>query len=356
MSSVIENGFYIRYHGEHRDRAENEIRRLYDEIPYRVILTSSGMNSIFIVMFSFIQYAKAELGCKDPILLMADELYCDTEEEICDYLRINGIVIRNFDQTNAESVKELVEECGENICGIYFETCSNPHGKISDFTFLSLLGEKCRKIVDNTWLSPIIFNPFKYSVDVVVESCTKYLSGSSQILGHICLKEENVFSRIVDNNAYMMGTHVAPIVCMGFYSSLNNVRERIYSSIERTRLLMRKFEENFPPSLKKIYWSGFGHDEYASSVVLFEVLIGNSVVKNGEEFEMMHYCEDVVKMTHIAWETSYGKKYDAICNWIKKTSDNILLRLSLGHRVGDDDRLSSVNKLYDDMVYIIGRM
>lgn len=368
MNTVIERGIYTRYHSIHREQAENEIKKLYDNIPERTIITTSGMNSIFIVMFSFIQYAKAH--DPNPILMMADELYSDTQEDIYDYLITNNITIIHFDQSNATSTNQIIQTHKNHIYGIFLESCSNPYGKITDWSIFTLLPPHTKKIVDNTWLSPITFNPFKHNADIIVESCTKYITGSTQIMGHISLRKKGIkdfdsdpdhticpFSQLIDTTAYTMGTHVSSHSCHLLCTTITNIKDRVNSSNHRTTLLMQKFQNHKIPTLNNIFWSGYT-PEYISSIALFEITITNETMKSEEEFEWRHHCEDTIKNTQIAWETSYGKKYDTICNWVNKTPDNkhILLRLSLGHYIDDEDKITNVDRLYDDILYIISNM
>jgi cystathionine beta-lyase/cystathionine gamma-synthase len=360
MNAVIENGKYIRYTSKDRKDLENTIKCIYNEIPEKVIITNSGMNAIYIVLASFVHYAKMILHKKSPVMLFADELYCDTEHDMCKYLKRNCIIVEKFDQQDAKSVLTLVKKYKDNICGIFFEVCSNPHGKNTDFTILSLLPTKCCKIVDNTWLSPVIFNPFNYDIDIVVESCTKYLSGSNQIMGHICCKKYNTpFSKLVDETAYMIGTHVPPVYCKELLHNLQNINERVQSSIHRTKIILQKFEEGKSERIQNIYWSG---PKYPSSILLFEIKISekNIAMKTDCMFNVRKYCEEIVKSTNIMYESSYGKIYDAICSFPRRTLDNtcILLRLSIGHYLHYDDmqKLQSINILYDDMMCIINKI
>jgi cystathionine beta-lyase/cystathionine gamma-synthase len=41
---------------------------------------------------------------------------------------------------------------------------------------------KCIIVVDNTFMSPVLFRPLDYGVDIVIESATKYLSGKGDVL------------------------------------------------------------------------------------------------------------------------------------------------------------------------------
>ena len=67
-------------------------------------------------------------------------------------------------------------------------------------------------IVDNTWLSIVIFNPFNYSVDVVVGSLTKYVSGGTAIGGIVLMNETNTKcgSSYLIEWSCLNGSHLSP--------------------------------------------------------------------------------------------------------------------------------------------------
>jgi cystathionine beta-lyase/cystathionine gamma-synthase len=49
-------------------------------------------------------------------------------------------------------------------------------------------------IVDNTWLTGVIFNPLKHHADVSLASLTKYYGAGTAIAGAIVFKEFKYFS------------------------------------------------------------------------------------------------------------------------------------------------------------------
>jgi len=69
---------------------------------------------------------------------------------------------------------------------LYFETNSNPNGKIPDFGKLIAkvreVNSKILIVVDNTFCSPILFRPFDHGIDIIIESVTKYITGKGDVL------------------------------------------------------------------------------------------------------------------------------------------------------------------------------
>jgi cystathionine beta-lyase len=53
-------------------------------------------------------------------------------------------------------------------------------------------------IVDNTWATPLFFNPLRLGADVVIHSTSKYIAGhSDSIMGCIVFKEEKIYANVL---------------------------------------------------------------------------------------------------------------------------------------------------------------
>lgn len=319
---------YTRIKESTREQSKELIKKLYGGRPEYVEITSSGMNAIQLAMMALIDYTKIDLSRN--VLLFANELYTDTNISTVNYLEENGAIVVRFDQSNYAETKLIIDEYGDRIAGLFLESCSNPHGKSTDWKILKCLPPTCYTIVDNTWLSPVIFNPFHLDppVDVVVESCTKYLSGSTVIMGHICglNKKSYIVSRI-QHYVRLFGVHISPIQCQILNDQLLTVKQRVMSSIDRTEQLLKLLDAIDSSSVKVF-------SAKRSSIILLEIEIHNEAMKQSN---WRNYYSRLIETSGIPYETSYGKRYDAICQYPHKTSDqkSVELRLALGFDQSD---------------------
>jgi len=85
------------------------------------------------------------------------------------------------------NLKEVENAITEQTKAVFFETPTNPSVDIIDIEGISNLihgvGGKC--IVDNTFASPALQQPFKHGADLVIESLTKYVNGHGDCLGGV---------------------------------------------------------------------------------------------------------------------------------------------------------------------------
>lgn len=325
---VIQQGDYIRTSGSDRFEVEREICNLYGssiEQPLDCNLTTSGLNAIMITFFAINSLVKDK-----RVMLLADELYQETSRDITRWLVSVGWTVIRFDQTAITEHKPSV---------IYFETCSNPSGKNISWKIVKEASPECIIIADNTWLSPVVCNPFEHGCHVVVESGTKYLSGGRIIVGHVTSLHNHPSSKAISATIRLFGVHVSPIYCRMLLESLATLQMRVKSSLTRTRDLIKMLRG------EKFYWSG---DYLPSSVILFEIPIVHIV---GKEWKN-DFCS-IVRECGINCEASYGKPHDSICDYVKKTSDGtgIKVRLSVGY-----DNKVSVATLYAQLCEIFSRL
>lgn len=144
----------------------------------KAVSFASGMGAIAGVIGSILKS-----GDK---MIIAHELYYEVAD-LGDLLTsIGDIKTVSVDVSDIEKVVDLAADSTSKI--LYLESASNPHGRIPDFDRLipriRAVNNDIIVVIDNTWTTPALFQPFRHDVDVVVESGTKYLSGKGDaVLG-----------------------------------------------------------------------------------------------------------------------------------------------------------------------------
>ena len=80
---------------------------------------------------------------------------------------------------------------------VYIETPGNPTLAVTDLKKVSEAAHKNKAVVvvDNTFMSPVLQQPFKFGVDVILHSMTKFLNGHADVVGGIIIvKDEEMYS------------------------------------------------------------------------------------------------------------------------------------------------------------------
>lgn len=146
----------------------------------KAILHASGMAAITTMLLG-------NLKAGDKIITH-QSLYGGTQEmidKVLPNLDIEAVVV-DFHDLN--SVAHAIQE-DKTIRLMYIETPANPTLQCVDMETLAALGKAHGLTVcaDNTFATPYLQQPFKYDVDFVMHSTTKFLNGHGTAVGGIVI-------------------------------------------------------------------------------------------------------------------------------------------------------------------------
>jgi len=120
-------------------------------------------------------------GAGDHIVA-SGALYGGTVNLLAHCLPRYGITARFVDTGDLDAVKAAI---GDGAKALYTESVGNPRNNVDDFEALAQIAHDAGipLIVDNTTMSPYLFNPIRHGADVVVHSLTKYVGGHGTSIG-----------------------------------------------------------------------------------------------------------------------------------------------------------------------------
>jgi methionine-gamma-lyase len=147
------------------------------------ILHSSGMAAISTLMLT-------TLKSGDKILSHFS-LYGGSQElmeKVLPSLGIEAIIVDLRDEQKAE---EAIQN-NPGIKMLYLETPANPTIQCVDIESLTKIAKTHNLIVavDNTFATPYLQQPFKYGVDFVIHSTTKFLNGHGTAIGGVLIGKD----------------------------------------------------------------------------------------------------------------------------------------------------------------------
>lgn len=155
-----------------------------------------------------------------------------------------GISVTFVDIHDLKKVEAAIKA---NTKLIYAETMSNPLLHIADIPELSKICKRksLKLVVDNTF-TPLIVTPAKFGADVVVYSCTKYISGASDLMaGAIVGSQEFIDSLIDINNGIVMltGPVMDAMVAHNLYLRLDHLPIRMMAHSSSAKFLAGRLSE-----------------------------------------------------------------------------------------------------------------
>lgn len=187
-------------------------------------------------------------------VITGDDLYGGTYRLFTKIYEKFGIKFHFIDLTNAENVKNYINE---NTKLIWAETPTNPTMQIIDIEAVASIA-KANKIImvaDNTFASPYIQNPLDLGADIVMHSVTKYLGGHSDVvMGALITNNSELHEKIY----FILNSSGANPGPMDSFLVLRGIKT-LHLRMERHCFNGRKIAEFLKnhPKIEKVYWPGF---------------------------------------------------------------------------------------------------
>ncbi|OOF70202.1 methionine biosynthesis PLP-dependent protein [Rodentibacter caecimuris] len=175
-------------------RTKNPTRNILEEVIAKLeggdrgFACASGMAAIQLIMSLF--------SSPDEWIVSSD-VYGGTYR-LLDFAHKNTHGVRPV-YVNTASIEEIEAAITKNTKAIFVETPSNPLMEECDIAAISKVAKKHNLllIVDNTFLTPVLFRPMEYGADIVIHSATKYLAGHNDVLvGLIVAKGQELCDRL----------------------------------------------------------------------------------------------------------------------------------------------------------------
>jgi len=188
---------------------ESAVNALYGG--HETIAVSSGLAAISVTMMALLEAGDHAL--------VADNVYAPTRLRTSDtLLKRSGVDVTYFDpqQPIAEHLKPETKV-------VFIESPGSMTFEMIDVGAVAAEAKAAGALVvmDNTWATALLFQPFNHGVDVIVEAATKYIGGHTDImLGVITVSTEEQFQRI-KYTANAMGNCPGPDDC---YLGLRGLR------------------------------------------------------------------------------------------------------------------------------------
>ena len=312
-----------------------------------VVLTSSGMAAINLALTSFLIKNRWE----HINIIYSDELYCDTPRLLKHMVKIyDKIDTYLIDVTDTSHIKSIFEELQGQTNILFIESCSNPTGKIIDFSIIPSLVKLSKEmyfIVDNTWVSSVLFNPLDYGADLIVTSLTKYYSGGHCISGAVIGKGQ--LMKDIYQHAKITGNHIPLPYCEIIYSHIPHMEQRINKTSLMT-LNIAKFLENHPKVSNVTHPLLDSHPSCQLARIYFGNL-GPSVLTFNLKFNTKAECmrwlgsSEIIKL-----QTSFGGKETKFDQWPSRFGKDFKIfqvRLAIGYESQETDIIEELEELLE---------
>jgi len=159
-----------------------------EQLQLKALLHSSGQSAMTTLFMSNLQ-----AGDK---VLSHFSLYGGTHELMHKVLSACGIETVIVDMRDLNNIEEVINNDAA-IKMLHIETPANPTIQVVDIEAITKMAKQKNLIVsvDNTFATPYLQQPFKYGVDFVFHSTTKFLNGHGTAIGGVLIGRDIDFMK-----------------------------------------------------------------------------------------------------------------------------------------------------------------
>lgn len=187
-------------------------------------------------------------GVSQGHLITSQTVYGGTYALFKNILPARGINVSFIDINDLTAVENAITP---ETRLIYAETLSNPLLAVSDLKALASLCKKhkLKLIVDNTF-TPMIAQPLLHGADVVIHSCTKYISGSSDFIAGAIAGSQAFINSLIDVNhglVMLTGPVMDPRVAHELYLRMDHLGVRMAAHSKMALFLAERMKNEGMP-------------------------------------------------------------------------------------------------------------
>jgi methionine-gamma-lyase len=255
-----EEGYiYSRWGNPSFTEAEQKIAALEMfglNIEAKGILHSSGMAAISTLFLSNLK--------KGDKVLTHFSLYGGSDEILYKLFPDFGIEAVIIDLRQLDKVEDIIKK-DKSIKMMYLETPANPTIQCVDIEELTKIGKKHNLVVacDNTFATPYLQQPFKYGVDFIVHSTTKFLNGHGTAIGGILIGRDIEFLKTKASKVHhLLGGNSNPFDAFLLVQGIKTLEVRMERHCQNAMKVAQFLETH--SAVSKVNYAGLpSHPDYA---------------------------------------------------------------------------------------------
>jgi len=232
---------YSRYGNPTVEAVANKITELECfglDVEGHGIMFSSGMAALHTLLLSTLKSGDA--------VLSQGNLYGGSTELLLKIGPRCGIKPILTDLSDLDNVEDVLDS-NPAIQLIYFETPTNPTLQCVDIEAICALAKKygCLTAVDNTFATPYLQRPFKFGVDLIMHSTTKYLNGhGNSIAGVLIGRDKEFMQSQVWETMKLTGTNPGPMDAWLVHQGMKTLTLRMDRHCQNAQIIAEFLDEH----------------------------------------------------------------------------------------------------------------
>lgn len=252
------------------------------------IASSSGLSAIMVGILSI---AKA-----GDHILASEDLYGGTYELLANELTGFGIEVSFVSFEN-----DLEQDIRENTVLLYTESITNPLLRVENIEKVVETAKKhnLKTMIDNTFATPYLVQPYPLGVNLVVHSATKYLGGHSDITAGVLAGDEDLIAK-AKTKMVNLGSNLSPFEAWLTVRGLKTLSVRMERHVKNAAKLADALVEH--PAVDKVYYPEFVSEKGNGAIVTIDITNNADIAAF---FESLDWIKIVATLAGVETTVSY---------------------------------------------------
>lgn len=302
------------------------------------VITPSGASALMTVVMGFVRggdHLLVSAACYGALKTFAEK-----------WLAYMGVDVEIYPPAMGAEIEALIRPTTRMIC---MEAPGTVTMEMADIPAISEVARrhKVLTMMDNTWASPLGFQPLAHGVDFSVEAATKFFSGHSDVLmGSISMNDAEHYAVLRETQS-ILGQQVSPDDCFLVLRGLETLALRVQAQSAATLDIAQWLQAQ--PQVERLLYppleSDAGHTlwkrDFRTNGCLFSMIL-----KPGPESAFSGFFDT---LQHFSIGASWGGVHSLAAyypaslqaNRVHPATDQPVVRLSVG--------LEDVQVLKDDL-------
>lgn len=253
------------------------------------VVTASGMAAVSTALIALL--------AQGDHVIAQDCLYGGTHDFLVKDLPRLGVTTSFLEPERPESWDALVTP---RTRVVYVESTSNPLLRVIDLERVVAVARARGLIsmIDNTFPSPVNFNPAAMGFDLVIHSATKYLNGHTDIVAGVVAGRAELVRQVkrkLDHLGGTLDTHACSLLHRGLKTLVLRVRAQNANALALARFLAKH-----PRVTQAVYPGLEAHPDHARAKRWFRGFGGVVSFEHAGGLEAADRCLSLLKLPFIA--------------------------------------------------------
>lgn len=252
------------------------------------IATSSGLSAIMVGILSVAKSGDHIIASKD--------LYGGTYELLAKELPDFGIEVSfvSFEGSLEGALQE-------NTVLLYTESVTNPLLRVENIEKVTRFAKKhgLKAMIDNTFATPYLVQPYDLGMNLVVHSATKYLGGHSDITAGVLVGDEELIKK-AKTRCVNLGANLSPSEAWLTVRGLKTLSVRMERHVKNAAMVAEALKKH--PVVGKVYYPDFVSEKGNGAIVSIDI---SNKADIATFFESLDWIKIVATLAGVETTVSY---------------------------------------------------